>query len=42
VRGGDDTEMSYPLAHELATKDIIRETMEVGIIKRAVVTLEVN
>lgn len=39
---GDDTSMSYPLAHELATKDTIRETMEIGIIKRAAVALGVT
>jgi hypothetical protein len=36
------TYLSYPIAHELATKEELRDTMSLGNIKKAVVALGVT
>lgn len=39
VSGGADTKVSWPIALELATKKTIRDTMQIGNIKKAAFAL---
>lgn len=42
IQGGEDTYLSYPIAHELATKKELRGTMSLENIKKAVMALGVT
>lgn len=42
IRGGKDTNLSYPKAHELATVAILPDTMSLGTVRKAAVALGVS
>lgn len=42
IRGGKDTNLSYPKAHELATVKTLPDTMSLGTVRKAAVALGVS
>ena len=42
VQGGDETYLSYPMAHKLATEENLSNTMALGTVKKAVVALGIK